>query len=61
MRALDLTANGLLLAMLGIAAISDLRSHRIPNWLVLAGLQACRQHGSCRSSATALAQAAGRG
>ena len=40
MSALDLTANGLLLAMLGIAAITDLRSHRIPNWLVSAGLLA---------------------
>ncbi|WP_316157585.1 A24 family peptidase [Cupriavidus sp. BIC8F] len=27
-----------LLAMVGIAAISDLRSRRIPNWLVVAGL-----------------------
>ena len=32
--------SGLVLVMVAIAAVSDLRSHRIPNWLIATGLLA---------------------
>ncbi|WP_420995520.1 A24 family peptidase [Cupriavidus sp. 30B13] len=38
MSAFDPLTSGYLLALVGLAAASDMRSHRIPNWLVAAGL-----------------------
>ncbi|MGO4333036.1 prepilin peptidase [Cupriavidus sp. 2TAF22] len=38
MSTFDPLTSGCLLTLVGIAAASDLRSHRIPNWLVGAGL-----------------------
>ncbi|WP_454720344.1 MULTISPECIES: A24 family peptidase [Cupriavidus] len=40
MSAFDPLTSGYLLALAGLAVASDLRSHRIPNWLVAAGLVA---------------------
>ncbi|WP_059410726.1 A24 family peptidase [Cupriavidus basilensis] len=38
MSTFDPLTSGYLLALAGLAAASDMRSHRIPNWLVAAGL-----------------------
>lgn len=40
MSAFDPLTSGYLLALVGIAAASDMRRHRIPNWLIVTGLLA---------------------